>query len=252
MLTANNHAADRGAAGIRRTIKTIENRNLRFAGTYYDKAQRDSIYPLMLEKCGLKIALLNYTYGTNGNVVSKPNIVNMIDTSLIIKDINKAKELKADITVACVHWGEEYFTKSNSAQQKLARLLVRNGVDLIIGGHPHVVQEAELIENQDSIIVPVFYSLGNSISNQRKLNTDGGIMVKVKISNTTKQIFSVEYLPVYVHKGVLRGKYQYHLIPTTDFVRNPLDFPISRADSLSLTIFDKNTRNRLQNIGIIQ
>ena len=248
MLTANNHVLDRGKAGLERTIRIIGNRKLKYAGSYVSQAQRDSVYPLILEKKGLRIALLNYTYGTNGHVAAYPNVVNMIDTVQIKEDIAKAKQ-KADVTVLTIHWGVEYELKGNEIQTQLARLFVREGVDLVIGGHPHVVQNAEFI-NKDSSVVTVFYSLGNSVSNQRKTDTNGGIMVNVKIGVRSKKIINSEYLPVYVHRGVLNNKYQFHLIPTIDFIKSPASFPIPAVDSAALVTFDKRTRERLSNVSV--
>lgn len=248
ILTANNHVVDRGKRGLERTIRTIKNRELLHAGSYIDKAQYDSVYPLILEQKGVKIALLNCTYGTNGIPVTLPNIVNMLDTVQIKKDIRKARTRNVDLVVMTVHWGNEYELNANIEQRKMARFFVREGVDLIVGGHPHVVQNAEYLTVENKMPIPVIYSLGNSISNQRKPHTDGGIMVKVEIGTKLKQIIKTSYLPVYVHKGVLSGKYQYHLIPTVDYVKTPANFPLSVADSLSLTYFDKETRKRLENM----
>jgi poly-gamma-glutamate synthesis protein (capsule biosynthesis protein) len=241
---------DRGKAGLERTISVINDRKLKYAGSYINKTQRDSIYPLIMEQKGVRIALLNYTYGTNANTARSPNIVNMIDTVQIKKDIKKAEALNADLTVMTIHWGTEYEPKGNVEQQKLSQLFVCEGIDLIIGGHPHVVQNAELI-TKNSSVVPVFYSLGNSVSNQRKPHTDGGIMVKVKIGVQSKKIISSSYLPVYVHRGVLNDKFQYYLIPTIDFIKSPSTFSIPSNDSLSLVYFDGQTRLSLQNVSVL-
>jgi len=250
ILTANNHVADRGKNGLERTINIIKNRELKFAGSYLSTQQRDSVYPLMLETKGFKVAILNYTYGTNQNKVYSPNIVNMLDSSVIISDIRRAKTLNARFIVACVHWGVEYQLRANEEQAKFARLLAREGVDIVIGSHPHVVQNAEYISD-NSKQIPVFYSLGNSISNQRKPHTDGGIMVKVYVNTFTGRIEKVSYLPVYVHKGMLDNKYQYHLIPTPDFIKQPTSFSIPSKDSLSLTYFDKQTRQRIDQFHVL-
>lgn len=251
MLTANNHVLDRGKNGFERTLKVLADNDMKFAGSYVNQQQRDTLYPLMLETLGVKIALLNYTYGTNGYKPALPTIVNVIDTNQIKKDISKARKQNPDLVVMTVHWGLEYQTKAGAEQHKLARMFVREGVDLIIGSHPHVVQNAEIIEVDSTRKVPVFYSLGNSISNQRNTNTDGGIMVKVEIGTHSKQILKTTYMPVYVHKGILKDKFQYHLIPTPDFVSDTTaKFVINKADSASLLIFDKNTRERLSNFEI--
>ena len=251
LLTANNHVADRGAQGIKRTIEQVQKRGFKYAGSYLNAAQKDTIYPLILTKNNFKIALLNYTYSTNGNPVNKPLLVNMIDTAQIISDIQKAETI-ADFTVVCIHWGEEYKTQANAAQRKLAAKMVKNGADLIIGGHPHVVQNAEYLINTNNVKVPVFYSVGNSISNQRDVNTDGGIMVSVKINTKSKRIIETSYLPVYVHKGTLDGVFQYHLIATPDFISTPEQFKIPATDSTSLMIFDKNTQNRLKGFDVLR
>jgi poly-gamma-glutamate synthesis protein (capsule biosynthesis protein) len=215
-------------------------------GSYYDKAQRDSIYPLIIEQKGLKIALLNCTYGTNGLPVTHPNIVNLIDTAQIKEDIKKAGESGADLEIMAIHWGEEYELRANETQRDPATFLVNQGIDAIIGAHPHVVQNFEtlLSENRE---IPVYYSLGNSISNQREPHTNGGIMVKLLINVNTKQIIDHSYLPVYVYKGKLNGVYQYHLIPTTDFIRRMPRFELNKTDSAGLMYFHEQTVKRLAN-----
>ena len=251
LLTANNHALDRGKQGLERTISQIEKRKLYPIGTYINEIQRDSTYPLIVKIKGLKLAFLNCTYGTNGNVVSKPDKVNYIDTLEILKDIHKANSLGADFKIMVIHWGTEYELHANETQRKIAQFLVNNGIQLIIGSHPHVVQNAEFLYGKDSIAVPVFYSLGNSISNQKQINTDGGIMVKVTIGCQEKKITRTAYLPVYVYIGTLNGIYQYHLIPTTQFIKNPSLFPINKVECSSLNFFESETRKRLSNVKLL-
>ena len=251
LLTANNHVIDRGKKGLERTIRQIDKRNLLHTGSYIDAIQRDSIYPLIVTVKGLKLAFLNYTYGTNANVITPPNIINYIDSQQIISDIQKADRLGADFKIMVMHWGTEYELQANELQRGLAHFFVSQGINLIIGSHPHVVQDAEILYGKDSLAVPVYYSMGNSLSNQRKLNTDGGIMIKVDINARTKLVSNTSFLPVYVHRGVLNGLYQYYLLPTPDFIKKPTSFPISTTDSISLTYFDKETRSRLSNMKLI-
>ncbi|MFA6582020.1 MAG: CapA family protein [Paludibacter sp.] len=250
LLTANNHVLDKGKFGLERTIHQIDKRKMLHEGSYIDNFQRDSTYPLIIESKGLKIALLNCTYGTNARVVTFPNYVNYIDTLEILKDIQKANDSAVDFKIMILHWGTEYELQANDFQRNIAKFLVYHGINLIIGSHPHVVQNAETFYTKDSIAVPVFYSLGNSISNQRQLNTDGGIMLKVAIDVNTKTLKSASYLPVYVFKGILNGKYQYHLIPTTEYLSHPKVFNLPASDSTSLVLFDKLTRDRLSNVLI--
>lgn len=252
LLTANNHVLDRGKFGLERTISQIEQRKLLHLGSYLNKHQRDSIYPLIVESNGVKLALLNCTYGTNKMLPVRPNRVNFIDTLEILKDLETASKKGADLKIMTIHWGTENELVANKSQRNLAQFLVKHGVNLIIGSHPHVVQDAEILYGKDSIPVPVFYSLGNFISNQREENTNGGVMVKVQVDIETKQISSTSYMPVYVHKGVLNNIYQYHLVPTADFVKNPKNYHFNKIDSTLLTVFEKNARNKLSKLKLIE
>ena len=125
MLTANNHVLDRGKKGFERTIKVLSENKVKFAGSYLNQQQRDTLYPLMLETRGVKIALLNYTYGTNGYKPVSPTIVNVIDANQIKNDIGKARRQNADLVVMTIQWGLEYQTKAGPEQEKLAKLVKR-------------------------------------------------------------------------------------------------------------------------------
>lgn len=120
LLTANNHCLDRGKAGLERTIRQLETRNIPFAGTYRNPEERKARYPLFIEKKGFRIALLNYTYGTNGIPVSTPQVVNYIDRQQIAKDIRSAQARRPDAIIACMHWGNEYQRIPNREQEQLA------------------------------------------------------------------------------------------------------------------------------------
>jgi poly-gamma-glutamate synthesis protein (capsule biosynthesis protein) len=251
LLTANNHTLDRRKVGLERTITQIEQRGFYHAGSYIDKNQKDSIYPLIIEVRGFKIAFLNCTYGTNRYYPTYPNIINYIDTLEIKNNIARVDKLGADFKVMTIHWGNEYELNANTTQKKLAQFMVNNGINLIIGSHPHVVQDAEFLYSQtNNIPVPVFYSLGNFISNQRMSHTNGGIIVAVEINSKSKLISHTTYLPVYVYKGILNGIHQFHIIPTTDFVQKPSNFQINSVDSLALTAFDNETKKQLENIEL--
>ena len=252
LLTANNHILDRGKVGLERTIQQIEKRNLYHVGSYIDEKQRDNSYPLILESKGVRLALLNCTYGTNNIKAVKPNKINYIDTLEIIRDIKKADKLGVDLKIMTIHWGNENELHSNKIQESLAKFLVNHGINLIIGSHPHVIQNAEIQFDKNHKPVPVFYSLGNCISNQRGPNTNGGLMVKINISTVNKTITSASYLPMYVYKGALNGHFQFHLIPTISYFSNPKSYSLNRGDSISLEDFDSRTRKRLVDVKLIR
>ena len=219
-LTANNHCLDKGKKGLERTISQLDTLQVKHLGTYADKDQRELRYPMLLKKNGIRIVLLNYTYGTNGIEVKAPNIVNYIDKEQILKDIDTAKNMFADIIIANVHWGDEYKLYPNAGQKELANILIENGVNLVIGGHPHVVQPIDIRKEGNSVKQVVVYSMGNFISNMSAPNTDGGMMVTVDISkkeNEPLKIDSCSYSLVWVNKPFVDGRKQYQLIPVSEY-----------------------------------
>ena len=185
MLTANNHCLDRGGRGLLRTLDVLDSLGVRHLGTYRNQAERDSLHPLLIEQGNMRIALLNYTYGVNGLSVPAPCIVNLIDTVSMASDIHKARTMKADCIIVCIHWGDEYRLKPESGQENLARWLIANGADHVIGSHPHVIQPTVLMEDAGGSIARhvVAYSLGNFISNMSAPHTDTGTLLELHLSH---------------------------------------------------------------------
>lgn len=106
--------------GLSRTIDVLDKADIAHTGTYKTQEERDKILIKYIK--GLKVAFINYTYGTNGIPIpsGKSFCVNLIDKDLIKKDIETAKSQNADVIIACMHWGTEYQTSSNKEQQELA------------------------------------------------------------------------------------------------------------------------------------
>ena len=183
MLTANNHCLDRRGNAAIRTINALDSMELDHIGTYRSFEERDSLTPFIKDINGFKIAFLNYTYGTNGIQPDAGIEVAFIDKNKIKSEINKAKERGAEIIVVAMHWGIEYVLLETNVQEELAQFLIDNGVDIIIGGHPHVVQPMKVVHNgNEDKDVLVVYSLGNFISNMKTADTRGGAMVWVTIT----------------------------------------------------------------------
>lgn len=182
MLTANNHCLDRRDIAARRTLSALDSLGIDHIGSYHDRAQRDSLVPFIKDINGFKVGFLNYTYGTNGIKPKEGVEISMIDRDQIAKEISLAKDAGAEIIIVAMHWGIEYVLIENKVQQDLADFLVNQGVDMIIGAHPHVVQPMKVVrnkkENKDVLIV---YSLGNFISNMKTADTRGGALVKATI-----------------------------------------------------------------------
>jgi poly-gamma-glutamate synthesis protein (capsule biosynthesis protein) len=186
LVTANNHSADRGTKGIIGAIDGVKKQGLLQTGTFKNADDRILNYPLIIEKNGIKLALLNCTYGTNGLPVPTPLIVNKIDTAEIRKDIRKAREKGAEVVVIMFHWGIEYENDPNKEQKRIAKWCLENGIDVVIGSHPHVIQPAmweAFTPKNDSVIKKglVVYSLGNFVSNQRDRYRDGGMAFEFNI-----------------------------------------------------------------------
>ena len=179
LLTANNHCLDSRRAGLERTIRMMDSLKVPHLGTYVNQEERDKAYPFLLEKNGLRIVLLNFTYGTNGIAVQVPNVVCLMDTTEIRADIEKAKAMQPDAIIALPHWGIEYQQLPSPQQREMAAWLISNGVDHVIGGHPHVAQPLELSEDSCHLIA---WSMGNVVSNQSKPNTYGGYLVRMELT----------------------------------------------------------------------
>jgi poly-gamma-glutamate synthesis protein (capsule biosynthesis protein) len=217
LVTANNHTVDKGRKGLERTLSILDSLNILHTGSFRNQQEHDSTTPLMIEAKGVKIALLSYTYGTNGIPVPKPNVVNLIDHVQMEKDIVNARSLGAQIIIPIIHWGVEYQTYEHPSQVKTAEFLAVKGVDAIIGMHPHVVQPIKYVKsNRDSI--PVAYSLGNAVANMRDRYKDGGLFVQltITIENDTPRITSFNDIPFWVWKGSskeVKGIHGYYVIP---------------------------------------
>ena len=160
---ANNHAVDKGEDGLAFAIENIEAQGLPYVGAYKNSEDRSTHRIFDVE--GIKIGFVSYTYGTNGLKLptNSPYIVNYIDLEKMKSDVEAIKPL-VDVTVAIIHWGNEYVTLHNDNQTYIANMMNQAGVDIIFGGHPHVLQPYEKITNSIGQDTHIFYSLGNFFS----------------------------------------------------------------------------------------
>lgn len=206
LVTANNHSMDTREAGLLRTISIVKQNGLGYAGTYLSQRDRDSIRILDIK--GIKLAILNYTYGTNGAYPEKEHsyMLNVIDSALIDKDVKTAKQKGADMVMVFYHMGIENKADPVPSQQDAVRYAITAGAGLIIGAHPHVIGPTQMIYSdaiKDSVFVA--YSLGNFISNQYWRYTDAGVVLKLTLRKkhaTQATSFSrASYLPTWVYRG---------------------------------------------------
>lgn len=182
-LTANNHTLDRREKGMKQTIASLDSLGFAHVGCYIDSIDREKRIPLVVDIKGFKVGFINYTYGTNGFTISGDAIVDYISPEKIRADIAKTRNAGAEIIVAAMHWGEEYTLQPVKSEKQWVQFLEKEGVDIIMGGHPHVVQPMELRKNSVSgKQMFLAYSHGNFISNMMTRDTRGGLMTRVTIA----------------------------------------------------------------------
>ena len=193
LLTANNHCLDRGSRGAKRTVHVLREMGIPSIGTYCSAAQRDSVMPFIANVKGKRIAMLNYTYGTNGMPVRDGVVVDFIDRDAIRADIASARSKGAQVICVCMHWGTEYRRLPDHEQSSLTSFLIDEGADLIVGSHPHVVQPFEMrYSRKHRKEVAVIYSLGNFISNQNDIDSRGGALARVKVRFRNDSICGID------------------------------------------------------------
>ncbi|MGC9345082.1 MAG: CapA family protein, partial [Bacteroidales bacterium] len=250
-ITANNHSLDRRKQGLERTIRVLDSLEIIRTGTFINKQERDLQYPLIIEKNSIRIALLNYTYGTNGLKVEEPNIVNYIDREQIAQDLKKAELADPDFTIVTIHWGKEYQREENSEQQALAQFMVEEDADAVIGSHPHVVQPVKNFTNGEKEAL-VVYSLGNFISNQRKRYTDGGILFEMTLTKDSEtKVTEYNYLPVWVYKPLRRDGGNYFVLLPSHHDRSWYqDFLMPEPEYEKMKLFNDDTFEHLKDLNI--
>ncbi|MEG2369857.1 MAG: CapA family protein [Alistipes sp.] len=194
-VMANNHCCDAGGRGVVTTVAELTMRGIEHTGVFTDSTDYKRNNPLYLRAGNISFALLNYTYATNGIPVPQGVLVNALDTVRMARDLATICRDTVDCVIAFLHWGNEYERKANASQRKIATFLQRNGVDLIIGSHPHVAQPFE----QDSTHITLF-SLGNFVSNQRNRHCDGGLMAEICVEKSLdgRLKYALQIIPVWV------------------------------------------------------
>ena len=242
MLTANNHSYDTGINGYTRTLEVCHDVGFDTLGTM---ASADDPKYIVKEINGINIGMICYTYETSNGTGSYPSLNGnpMYDGSYDLINcfvptnpepfyaeiegyLSEMKDAGAEATMVFIHWGVEYQTAANDQQKAIAQRLCDLGVDVIVGGHPHVVQPVDLLE---STVDPdhktvIIYSLGNAVSNQRSGYistapagyTEDGAMFRVtfeKYSDGTVYLANADVLPTWVNMNTDNGKKEYNILP---------------------------------------
>lgn len=197
---ANNHICDNGRTGIEYMTTCFDSLGIVHTGAFIDSIRFRTNHPLRFQVNGIRFALFNYTYDTNGLPIPKGTIVNLIDTTAIKNDLEGIDRTNTDCVIVFFHWGDEYVRQPNKNQRRLAELCHRHGSEIVIGSHPHVIQPIEIRHDTDSVIRSItVYSLGNLVSNQRDRYKNGGLIVTLDVEKKNEQIeICPYYTPVWV------------------------------------------------------
>ncbi|HIZ11868.1 MAG TPA: CapA family protein [Candidatus Eubacterium faecavium] len=217
---ATNHSLDKGYSGIEQECAFFDQHTeVVHVGTNDSEEEYNSI--VYYEKNGIRFAILNYTYGTNGIPIpeSRPWCVNMMDEEKITSDVTAARQ-NADVVIVFPHWGTENSTSVSDYQREYVKLFSDLGVDIVIGTHPHVLQPVEWVENETTgKKMLVYYSLGNFISHQTSLNQLCGGMARINIEKRNDEITitSATLTPVVCWYRNTGGQYDFSVYKLSDY-----------------------------------
>ena len=247
---ANNHIYDYEDVGLKRTIDVTKEKGLDVLGV---KSTEEEKNYLVKEVNGIKIGFLAYVFETsmiNGHKTINSNILstyseNLINTfnyndlesfyKKIENEISAIKSEGVEFIITSMHWGEEYNTYIEASQNEIAKRLNKLGVDIILGGHPHVIQPYEIMRNESGHSTFVIYSQGNSLSNQSEqeigvAESEDGIMIKFTLEKKDGNVSLKEYkiIPTWVYKEEkVNGTYYHKIIPVEEALADPKKYGIS-------------------------
>lgn len=219
VLHATNHTLDMGSDAVIRTLEFWDTYpDITVLGINRTENKRSEIP--VIEKNGIKIAMLNYTYGLNGYRLpkDKPYLVNLLDKEAMKKDIERAKEL-ADFVIVFPHWGSEYVYEATKSQRELRDFYYELGVDLVIGAHPHVLEPVEWVGTETDHPMLVYYSLGNFLSYQKEAPRMLGGLAQVTITkdDSGTYISDAGITPIVTHFEHGPADYSYGIYPISEY-----------------------------------
>ena len=214
---ATNHCYDKYFTGISDTLRFWRKYpEITTLGIHDSQEDADRIR--VVEKNGVRIALLNYTYGTNMGNPSEAYMIDFLEEDKVASDLAKAREL-ADVVLVFPHWGTEGQYVPDDYQKKWGAFLAEHGADAVIGGHPHTLQPLEEITTEDGRHVPVFWSLGNFISHMRGVDNQLGGMARLTICRDRFGFYltDVELVPTMTYGTEDFGQWQFYGMRLEDY-----------------------------------
>lgn len=275
LLTANNHSTDGGADAIFRGANILKEKQLDFIGIRSSEQEKNYVVKNIN---GIKIGMINYSYGQfledgrgslNGIPLTQETtkVINIFDYNRLEEfykklelDIENMKKDGAEAIVTYLHWGTEYMLEADRQQVMISQKVCDMGVDVIVGGHPHVVEPLEILHSditgKDTVCL---YSMGNSLSNQRVAymddiktgHTEDGVLFKFTFSKlgSGKVILSdIDLIPTWVHMYYNQGKKSYQVIPLDKSLDFNLNFNLS-ASSTGVSDAERSYQRTMNLVG---
>lgn len=251
---AHNHELDYGIDGLNTTINKVQEQNISIIGISNNKENENKDFTGIIKEInGIKIAFIGYTYGlSNENELTEEEklIANIYSEDLAKKDLEYAKE-NSNYIIAIMHWGDVNTSTISEYQNNITAFLVNNGVDMILGTHPAVVEPMKIIQNSEGKNILVAYSLGNYISTLNYDNADVELILNIQIAKTSDSdkavLQKVDYTPIYVLDNGTKAENRFEL---TDMKQLAKDYANGDTSKISRQTYDKLIvkLEKLQNI----
>lgn len=248
---AHNHALDYGLDGLKTTITKVQEQELSITGIKNNIENENQEFTGNIKEInGIKIAFLGYTYGlSNENELpaEEKSAVSIYSEDLVIKDLEYAKA-NSNYIIVIMHWGNVNDSTISEEQNYITGFLVNNGVDMILGSHPSVVEPMKIIQNSDGKKILVAYSLGNYISSYKYENADVELILNIQIAKSVDSekavLQKVDYTPIYVLDNGTKAENRFELADMKALIR---DYANGDTSRISRATYNKLTE-KLENL----
>ncbi|MCX7654440.1 MAG: CapA family protein [Fervidobacterium sp.] len=234
---SNNHMLDTGTNGLRRTIQQVRNYGFTSVG---GRLSPDEPRYSIVEVNGVKISFAGFTFSTNGIPIQREYayMFDYINDHVVLSTVKQMRQ-NSDIVVVHFHFGVEFMRNPTKEQERIAKLCIENGADIVVGSHPHVLQRVDVV-NYNGKKKVIAYSLGNFVSNMLEPYTDVGVILNVSY-DTEQGAIVVNPIITWRHRFSKNGKNSLRIIPVLDFVKKPDKF-ITKTDLEALKKILENTK----------
>lgn len=263
LQTANTYSIQNGMAGLNSTIEVIREKGMSSLGTYLSAEDKTENRVVVKEANGIRMAFIGFTKGVNNLTVPDGSeycvdllytdyatTYNTVNTAGIVDAVEAAKATDPDVIIAMVHWGSEYETEISATQKQITNTLAQNGVDVILGSHPHIVGKMEMqtvtVDGQEKQVF-VAYSLGNFMAAMNRNSTDVNESVVLNLEFTkadgSTTISKVEYVPIYFFDNGESAANRYEVRGIYDVLASNPDEDVKTAMESALEHLAANTQS---------